>query len=133
MEEQNKKFIENCKCIEKFFYYKESKVFKISYFLDDRSSVDDNIYLLDKKGLLHKVNIIDIKKDYSQCSINISYNKAGYISIKIFNKQPIASSSLGMIQSQFKDISNMTMNEFKSYIEYLYNFIKQYIDIFEWK
>lgn len=127
MEEQNRKFIENSKCIDDFFRYKEKCNFKILYG-GDNYAVTEN-----RECLNNKFSWIVIERCYEQFIIRIDYNIREYISIAIENRQPVSSTPFGMINSQGKDTSNMTANEFKDYIKYLYNFITQYVDIFEWK
>lgn len=127
MEAKNRKFIENSKCLDDFFRYKEKCNFKILYGKDNYTLTEN------RKCLNNKFSWIVIERCYEQFIIKINYNIREHISIAIENRQPVAVSPYGMIYSQDKDTSNMTADEFKDYIKYLYNFIKQYVDIFEWK
>lgn len=103
--------------------YKENKKYFEEYF-----SHWDDFELNTYHDLSNNEYIIITKLIPCCCQIYITYY-FNSVYLKIHNLQPMG---YGICYSQGKSLTDMSKTEVKSYINNLSNFIKQFIEIFQW-
>lgn len=110
MSEINNKYKENKKYLEEKFTHWDG--FEINTYHD----ISNHEYIVITKEIQYC------------CQIIITYY-SNSIFLKIYSLQPMG---YGICCSQDKNLSNISKTEVKLFINNLFNFIKQFIEIFQW-